>query len=219
LLLNNKSDFILEYNEQKNTNLRRDDIDWTQSKVVFVSPFYTEYQKNSINFKDVPFELWEIKRYTDDTVVLNQHKTDSTESILSTSSFEDNIVTSVNREVKLYSEKFHTEKQKVKEEIREVYNKLKEICLGFGDDIEIRPRKEYIGFIRKTNFLDIEFQSKNLKAFLNLKKGELEDPKGLCRDMKGIGHYGNGEYEIKVDENSDFDYLAYLIKQSYNKQD
>ena len=55
LLLNNKSDFILEYNEIKNRNLKRSDVDWTQSKVIFISPHYTDYQKNSVNFKDVPF--------------------------------------------------------------------------------------------------------------------------------------------------------------------
>ena len=55
LLLNNKSDFILEYNENCGGVLKRDDIDWTQSKVIFISPSFTEYQKHSINFKDVPF--------------------------------------------------------------------------------------------------------------------------------------------------------------------
>lgn len=29
ILLNNKSDFILEYNEHTNNNLRRDDVDWS----------------------------------------------------------------------------------------------------------------------------------------------------------------------------------------------
>lgn len=63
LMLNNKSDFILEYNEKYGGTMKRDDIDWSQSKVIFISPQFTEYQKQSINFRDVPFELWEIKRY------------------------------------------------------------------------------------------------------------------------------------------------------------
>ncbi len=62
LLLNNKSDFILEYNESCDGTLKRADVDWSQSRVIFISPHFTEYQKHSVNFKDVPFELWEIKR-------------------------------------------------------------------------------------------------------------------------------------------------------------
>lgn len=44
LLLNNKAEFILEYNECKGQSLKRDDIDWSQSKVIFVSPQFTKYQ-------------------------------------------------------------------------------------------------------------------------------------------------------------------------------
>ena len=63
LVLNNKADFILEYNENCNKSLKKDDVDWSQTRVLFISPNFTEYQKHSVNFKDVPFELWEIKKY------------------------------------------------------------------------------------------------------------------------------------------------------------
>jgi predicted transport protein len=200
-------------------NLRRDDVDWSQSKVIFISPYYTDYQKNSVNFKDVPFELWEIKQFENNTFILNQHKVESNESISSTSKIgEDSVVSSVTREVKLYSEDFHLSNSRVKDECISIYNKFKERVLNFGDDIEIRPRKEYLGFIRKTNFVDVEFQSRNIKIFINLKKGELEDPKNICRDVSNIGHYGNGDYELKVDDKSDIDYVMFLVKQSYTSK-
>jgi len=57
LMLNNKADFILEYNETMQTNLKRKDIDWTQSKVLFLANSFTVHQQNAINFKDLPIEL------------------------------------------------------------------------------------------------------------------------------------------------------------------
>ena len=169
-----------------------------------------------MNFKDVPFELWEIKRFENDTFILNQHKVESNESISSTSKIgEDNIVNSVSREVKLYTEEYHTSNPRVKEEGISIYNKLKERVLSLGDDIEIRPRKDYLGFIRKTNFVDVQFQSRNLKIFINLKMGELDDPKNICRDVSNVGHWGNGDYQLKVEEDSDLDYIMFLVKQSY----
>jgi hypothetical protein len=59
LMLNNKADFILEYNENQEKTLKRKDVDWSQSRVVFISPSFTSYQKEAINFKDLPIELWE----------------------------------------------------------------------------------------------------------------------------------------------------------------
>lgn len=67
LMLNNKADFILEYNENCKDTLKRDDIDWSQSRVLFISPSFTTYQKEAINFKDLPIELWEVKRYNNKT--------------------------------------------------------------------------------------------------------------------------------------------------------
>jgi hypothetical protein len=40
LLLDNQAEFVLLYNSIKNVNLRKEDIDWTQSRLIFVSPQY-----------------------------------------------------------------------------------------------------------------------------------------------------------------------------------
>ena len=80
-MLNNKSDFILEYNESTNKTLKRNDIDWGESRIIFISPSFNSYQKNSVNFKDIPFELFEIKKYTNDMILLNEISSNSSESI------------------------------------------------------------------------------------------------------------------------------------------
>lgn len=218
LMLNNKSDFILEYNENCGGSLKRDDIDWTQSKVIFISPHFTEYQKHSINFRDVPFELWEIKKFENNLIGLDQHKTTSEESISTISENPDDIVSKVSREVKVYSEDYHFSTKHISEEIKELYQLLRERILNLSE-VEIIPRKQYICFSKKTNFVDFEIQNKNLKLFINLKQGELEDPKQVTRDISSlIGHNGNGDYEVKVFPEDDLDYIMFLINQSYKKQ-
>lgn len=217
LLLNNKSDFILEYNETLNTQIKRDDVDWSQSKVIFISPSFSEYQKHSVNFKDVPFELWEIKKFENELISLTQHKNSSAESITSVETQTNSIVKEVSREIKVYTEDYHFERRNTTDIIKELYFNLKERIVSLGD-VEIVPRSTYIGFKRKTNFVDIDFQKGNLWLWINLTKGSLEDPKGISRDISEIGHYGNGDYEVKVFPDTDLDYVMFLINQSYNKQ-
>lgn len=218
ILLNNKSDFILEYNESCGGTLKRDDIDWSQSRVVFVSTNYTEYQKQSINFKDVPFELWEIKRYENKMLGMIQHKTNSEESITKVSKGSENIVSKVSKEVKVYTEDDHINKPKVPESIKEIYSNLRQRLLNLGDDIDVVPRSIYISYKRKSNFFDIHFLKSGLWCWINIKKGELDDPKNITRDVSTIGHYGVGDYELFIKDDSDLDYCMFLIKQSYNKQ-
>ena len=217
LLLNNKSDFLLVLSQHFNKVLRMEDVDWSQSRIIFVSPSFNSYQKDSVNFKDLPFELWEIKRYSNDTVVLNQHRSNSKESIETLNpNTSDSTISQVSREVKVYTEERHVEFGS--DDLKEIYYDIRERILELGSDIEIVPRKEYIGFKRGSNVVDIEFQRKQLKFFINMKKGELDDPMNISRDVSKVGHYGNGDYEIRVNKESDLDYLMVLIKQSYKSK-
>ena len=109
VMLNNKAEFILEYNEKTETNLKRIDVDWSSSKVIFVSPSFNTYQKNSVNFRDVPFELWEIKRFDGGLVSFEQCKSSSTESIEKLSKGDDrSVISKVSSEIKVLSEEDHT---------------------------------------------------------------------------------------------------------------
>ena len=219
LMLNNKSDFILEYNENCKDSLKRDDVDWSQSRVIFVSPNFTEYQKNSVNFKDVPFELWEIKKYDNGLLGFLEHKTSSDVSISTIKTEVESVVGSVTKEITVYSEDYHFNKNtRRKDSIIELYKTLRDKILELGD-VEIIPRKSYISFKRKTNVVDVDLQKENLWLWINLKKGELDDPKNVTRDVSSIGHYGNGDYDLKVNEKSDLNYIMFLINQSFKKQD
>jgi predicted transport protein len=220
LMLDNKSDFILVYNENCGKNLKKDDVDWSQSRVIFISQQFTEFQKHSGNFKDVPFELWEINRYDNGLIGFTQHKTSSDESVSTISTIGNTMVEKVSREVKVYTEEYHFTKNVHRREfVIELYNSIKDRITSLGE-VEIVPRKEYIGFRRRKPFVDIIFYTDHLKLVINLKKGELDDPKNMTRDISGSGQWGNCDYEVKeVDQDTDLDYLMFLIKQSYKKQD
>ena len=82
LMLDNKSDFILEYNENQKNPLKKNDVDWSQSRIIFVSPSFSTYQKQCINFQDIPFELYEIEQYENNMISLNKILSKSMKSTL-----------------------------------------------------------------------------------------------------------------------------------------
>jgi predicted transport protein len=213
LMLNNKADFILEYNENTKHTLKRDDIDWTQSRVMFISPSFTTYQREAINFKDLPIELWEIKKYTNQTVSYNQIQTDGAEESIKTISRENDTINTVSKEIKVYTEDENL--LKANDEIKELYEKFKISILNF-DDIKIKPNKHYVSFVKNsTNVADFEILAKSIKITINLAQGSLNDPKEITRDMSKTGKLGNGDYQIKITNNNDIEYILSLIKQSY----
>lgn len=135
LMLNNKADFILQYNEQSDKSLKKDQVDWSQSKVVFISPEFTPYQRKAIEFKDLPIELWEVRRYLHNIILFNQIKTpDKSESITKISRSE--VIDRVSREVQAYTEDFHL--NNTTDTIRSLYAELREKILLLGTNISIK---------------------------------------------------------------------------------
>jgi len=212
LMLQNKADFIVEYNENLKKNLKRDDVDWSQTRVAFVSPSFTENQREATNFKDLAIELWEVKRYEEDIIIINPLKKSSVVSIKPT--IQNKLeYAEVAKELKTYTEEDFLNNKS--DDIIELYEKYKSGILNLADDIEIKPQKLYIAFKKdRRNIADIEIQNKSLKMFINLPKGQLDDPKNITRDVSKIGHWGNGDYELKITDDVLFEYIMSLVKQA-----
>ena len=103
LMLENKADFIVEYNETLKTNLKRSEVDWSQTRVVFVSTGFTENQKTATNFKDIAIELWEIKRYENNLISVNQIKKSKAAESIKPITSSNSKLESVTKEIKVYT--------------------------------------------------------------------------------------------------------------------
>ena len=216
LMLNNKADFILEYNESQNAALKRSDVDWSQSKVIFISPSFTTYQREAINFKDLPIELWEIKKFENNLISFEQIQKASAKESIKTISRDNGTVEEVSKEVRVYTEQDHL--MRADFETRELYELVKDRLLNMENNVTVQPKKQTIGFKIDNNiFCDVVLQGKGIKIYVNLKSGELEDPKSIARDVSNVGHWGNGAYEIKLNDLEEIEYVLSLLKQSLRK--
>lgn len=183
-MLEYKSDFIVEYNESQKENLKRSDVDWSQSKVLFIAPSFTDFQKQSSNFKDLPIELWEIKRFENGIIVVNPiKKSQAAPSIKQVQTKEESSISKVVKEIKVYTEEDHLSGKS--EDVIELYEKFKTAILNMDSDIEVIPKKLYIAFRKSKNIADIHIQQKGLKIWINLHAGDLDDPKKIANDVSG----------------------------------
>lgn len=161
----------------------------------------------------MPIELWEVKRYCNNTISYQQIINKGSQESIRAISKLDSSISNITNEIKIYSETDHL--AKASEQIIELYEMLKNKILTNYDDINVKIRKYYIAFISKTNFVDIRISKKDIKIWLNLPKGKLNDPQNIARDVSAIGHWGNGDYELILKNDDNIEYIMYLIKQAY----
>lgn len=217
LMLNYKADFVLEYNENMKNNLLRDDVDWSQSRVVFVSSDFTENQIQATNFKDFAIELWEVKRYSNNTISINNIGKSKSAPSIKPILEKNKTLKDISTEIKVYDEDDHV--QGKPDEIIELYEKFKNAILNLKDGIDIVSKKYWVSFrLNNVILCDIIISSVSLTILINLKKGQLEDPKKIMIDVSKTGHYGNGDYKTLVKNDDNLEYIMSLIKQAIKYQ-
>lgn len=213
LMLNNKADFILEYNEKTKNNLRKDNVDWSQSRVLFLAQSFTAYQQNAINFKDLPIELWEINKFDSDIILYNQLKSaDSSETIKTIS--KSKTIENVSREVKVYTLEDH--RNGADKEGQELLDKLREEIFKISDDIKEGYTPEYIKYFVNTTFVGLHVRKKWLIIELKVDEKNFKDPRKLAKDISN--RKWTVTREMKVDSMEKLNYAIDLIKQAYKTQ-
>ena len=201
-----KSEFIIKSN-------RIDTLAFDEENRSFVSPSFTDFQIRSSSFKDLSIELWEINQFENNIIVINPiKKSQSAPSIKLVKSEEGSAVSKISNEIKVYTEEDHFLRKTDK--AIELYEKYKQAILNLASNIEIVPKKHYIAFKQTSNVCDIDIQKSSLRIFINMKKGTLDDPKGVTEDLSNKGHWGNGDYVIKVSDDRQLEYIMSLIKQA-----
>jgi uncharacterized protein with ParB-like and HNH nuclease domain/predicted transport protein len=78
--------------------------------------------------------------------------------------------------------------------------------------------KLYVAYKAETNFVDVVPQAKRLRLSLNLPFHEINDPRGICKDVSGLGRWGNGDVEVGLSALDEMPYVLSLVRQSFEYQ-
>lgn len=217
-MLNHKADFILEINERLHKNLTKKDIDWEQSRVIFISPEFTNYQRNAINFKDLPIFLYEVKIYENNLIDYNPIKPyRTTESIGSLS--KDKTIQNVSKEIKVFSEEDLVSKL---ENGKDYYYHLKEKVLAFEPTLIFHSTKTYIGIQKEGNWriiMAVNFQKNRLILdYTRSQPNDFNDPKKkLIYKEKSMKYFNQHISTLVVESDDDVEYAFFLFQQAYEK--
>ena len=98
-----------------------------------------------------------------------------------------------------------------------LFEQLRKRILNLDIAVREEYKKLYIAYKTSTNFVDIEPQKRRLRVSLNMLFNEIDDPKRLCKDLTGIGHFGNGDVEISITSLNQIEDAMDLIRQSFER--
>lgn len=100
----------------------------------------------------------------------------------------------------------------------DLYKHLEKRILNLDSTVRVEFKKLYVAFKAQTNFVDIVPQKKRLRLSLNIDFDKIKDPKGLCKNVSGLGRWGNGDVEVGLYDLGDLDEVMELIGQAFFDQ-
>lgn len=213
LLLNNKADFTLHYNEITGKNLKKDDVDWSQSRVIFIAREFTPYQKGAIAFRDLPIELLEVQLMEEKLISFSQVKAAETQESI-TKVTKSHTIGKVAQEVKTFT--FENHSNKASSGIKILLDKARDQIFLLDDNIKEKPVKNYLGYkLNWYNFVTIHVYKEKLKIYVRKTKLE-KDKKNKFSKVPSSYDWGKTPlWWIDVSEEEALDYVMDVVKESY----
>lgn len=82
--------------------------------------------------------------------------------------------------------------------LRDVFKAFRKEVLALDPCVNEEFLKLYVAYKAETNFVDVVPQAKRLRLSLNMPFNEINDPKGICKDVTALGRWGNGDVEVEL---------------------
>lgn len=213
-LLDHKADFeILCQNKKIDI-----EIDWDSPRVICIAESYNKFDIDTADILPINVELLRYRIYDEDILYVEPENYQKIR--ISTSGIVKKVKhdkEKTERLQKAYSIDDHL--AGIDKETVGLFQTLREKILSLDENIIEEAKAKYIAYKTSTNFTDIVVKQYGLKIFLNVKSGQLNDSQSLARDLtkpKAIGHWGNGDYEVKLEKEGELEAVFGLIKQSYD---
>lgn len=199
-LVDHKGDFELAVEKKLNKKIR---IDWGQPRLILIASSFNKYDRFAINMMSENIELWSYTLYENGIINFE---------IKGSSKVDDKKGKRITK-IKYadFDLKYHL--NKTTKELQDKFMELKEKILELPEAIENHNQKSGITYKTTKSFVRIEFKKSFIRILL--KEPKYIDPKNLVRDITTFewGYKGM----VKMDLNSNVEYIFNLIQQSYKE--
>ncbi|WP_328879096.1 DUF5655 domain-containing protein [Streptomyces sp. NBC_00299] len=100
--------------------------------------------------------------------------------------------------------------------LQDLYAELDEALTAWGE-VEVAQLRHYIAYRRMVNVASVIFRPKHevILVYLKIDPETVELEEGFSRDMRGIGHLGTGDLEVRIASAADLEKAGPLIRRAF----
>lgn len=185
-------------------------IEWSSPRLLCIAGDFTKYDEHAVQQINRNIELLRYLRFGDDLLLfelVNAVQASTTldeEPKAGKAKYKDK---SVSQQLAQASPK-----------LTDLYEALKAMLTGLGDDVQVKILKLYVAFRRIKNFASVEVHAggqERLIVYVKVDPDTVRLEEGFTRDVRNVGHWGTGSLEITIKSMADLERAKPLLEKSY----
>jgi predicted transport protein len=211
-LMDHKAEFKLLVLEKLGKEVA-DEIEWGGPRLLCIAGDFTKYDAHAVSQINRNIELIRYKRYGDELLLLelvNAVRAATTENLTES---EPQGTTGT----KTYYRPVSDLLADCNPKLRDLFEALKALLIGLGDDVQLAELRYYFAFKRIKNFACVQAHPRAnlLLVWLKLDPSTVALEEGFTRDVSGIGHQGTGDLELTLRTPEDLERAKPLLLKRY----
>jgi len=212
LVLDHKADVLLKYINVTKKTLDLKDIDWSQTRVIFIGPKFSTYQKRALS-PNLPFELWEVALY--DGGLIEYDEISPTGGIRKSEKKTVSLSGTAAKEIKTYTIEDHL--KNASEKTQDLFQKLREQILLLDPEIKEKPVSWYIGYqLKGYNIASIQIYTQEILMINVAVENPIDPEKRLVMAPKSWQGWNKIPFRrFSLKNENDIPYIMKIIEQSY----
>jgi predicted transport protein len=197
------------------------EVDWSDIRVICIAPGYKKYDLHAVKMMGANIELWQYRFYTNGALYLEEIFKRTTAAVAATDNGKNPVMVAAGKKAALtaatatYTIEEHL--GQLNEDIKSLADDLRQYILSLDDSIEEVPKKFYIAYKLTQNFVCMEVQKKKVLLHLKLVPDDVQEMPKNARDMREVGHFGTGDFEVTVNTPEQLEEARELIRMSFEK--
>jgi predicted transport protein len=186
-----------------------DAIDWSASRLLCIAGGFTRYDEHAVQQMNRNIELIRYRRFGETLLLLE---------LVNAATADESALADGGPAVSVGSYKTISETlADLRGPVRDLYEELRAYLLALGDDVQEKALKYYVAFKRIKNFACVEVHPGKgcVTVFLKVDPASTTLEPGFTRDVREIGHFGTGDFEVTLRNREDLERAKPLFQESY----